>query len=139
MGPASEMNRRRGNGKSRDGQLGGEADLVSDEADHVTDGDEVFGDLVGDLDFVAEGRACQVHLGARELGGRIQAASRGVLGQAPYWLLIALRFGGTAGTVEPKLSQQPTSSQRPGFIWCSKVPQTQFGFCRLLTWRETRA
>ncbi len=57
MGPASEMNRRRGNGKSRDGQLGGEADLVSDEADHVTDGDEVFGDLVGDLDFVAEGRA----------------------------------------------------------------------------------
>lgn len=57
MGPAPEMNRERGNGKSRDGELGGEADLGGDEFDNVTDGDEVFSNLVGDLDLVAEGSA----------------------------------------------------------------------------------
>ena len=62
MDPASEMNQRRGNGKSRDGELGGEADLGGDEFDNVTDSDEVFSDLVGDLNFVAEGRAALFNL-----------------------------------------------------------------------------
>ncbi|MCR6699829.1 MAG: hypothetical protein NVV68_01035 [Dokdonella sp.] len=31
------------------------------------------------------------------------------------------------------------SSQRPGLSSCSKVPQTQLAFCRLLTCSETTA